>query len=137
MISVGHSNPFITSLIVDILMKLKENFELNKYSAETGKLSTVKLITVFRIFETILSTLFPSVSMNWSFQIPQMFLLNHKGQQNVSWYPSEQNYPVWHQVGIVKWSGCSSESIPPTLYRNDFFTGHACSCLFYWGNISR
>ena len=80
MISVGHGNPFITSLTVDILMKLQENFELNKYSAETGKLSSVKLITVFRIFETILSALFPSVSMNWSFQIPQMFLSNHKEQ---------------------------------------------------------
>ena len=56
MSSVGHSNPFVTSLTVDILMKLKENFELNEYSAETGKLPTVKLI-VFRIFETILSTL--------------------------------------------------------------------------------
>ena len=56
MISGGHSNPFVTSLTVDILMKLKENFELNEYSAETGKLPTVKLI-VFRIFETILSTL--------------------------------------------------------------------------------
>lgn len=81
--------PFITPLTGDILLKGKANLELSKYSAESAKLSNIKFIMVFRIYELFLHYPPPDVSQNWYFQIFQMFLSNSKGWQDASLFPSE------------------------------------------------